>query len=167
MKVRVAGIVNDSIVDGEGIRLTIFFQGCPHRCKGCHNPQTWEENGGYEIDTEEIIRMMDENPLLDGITLSGGEPLYGQNKKKAALELAKAAHERNLSVWCYTGWEWETLKSLTEFYPYGATKPLLEEIDVLIDGRFIEEQKTLDLPWRGSKNQRLLYLYKGEIDGEG
>lgn len=164
MKVRVAGIVNDSIVDGEGIRLTIFFQGCPHRCKGCHNPQTWDSDGGYEIDTEEIIRMMDENPLLDGITLSGGEPFL---QRFGAFEIAKAAHERNLSVWCYTGYKYEEVYKMSKTIPHNFFKKLLNEIDVLIDGKFIEEQKTLDLPWRGSKNQRLLYLYKGEIDGEG
>jgi anaerobic ribonucleoside-triphosphate reductase activating protein len=165
MKVRIAGIVNDSIVDGEGIRLTIFFQGCPHRCKGCHNPQTWDANGGYEIDTEEIIQMMDENPLLDGITLSGGEPFL---HRVAALELAKAAHERNLSVWCYTGYEYDVhLGYSLKTSPKSTISMFLEEIDVLIDGKFIEEEKTFDLPWRGSKNQRLLYLYKGEIDGEG
>ena len=91
MFIRIAGIAEDSIVDGPGMRMTVFVQGCPHGCKGCHNPETHDYFGGQEMDTAEIIAKMDANPLLDGITLSGGEPLLQMG---ACYELAKAAHGR-------------------------------------------------------------------------
>lgn len=149
MKIRIAGITEDSIVDGPGLRMTVFVQGCPHGCKGCHNPETHDPNGGKLMDTSEIIAKMDSNPLLDGITLSGGEPLFQMG---ACYELAKAAHERGLNVWCYTGFTWDAVAEAHEYEPI----QLLSHIDVLVDGPFIEAQRTLELPWRGSKNQRLI-----------
>ncbi len=149
MKIRIAGITEDSIVDGPGIRMTVFVQGCPHGCKGCHNPETHDYMGGRLMDTEEIIANMGDNPLLDGITLSGGEPLFQMG---ACYELAKAAHERGLNVWCYTGFTWD---AVAEAHEYESIQ-LLSHIDVLVDGPFIEAQRTLELPWRGSKNQRLI-----------
>lgn len=147
MTIRIAGIVNDSIVDGSGIRLAIFTQGCPHNCKGCHNPETHDFNGGTIKDTDEIIRMMEDNPLLDGITLTGGEPFC---QPKACAVLAQAAHERGLSVWMYSGWTYEQLEKDPE------KRMLLSHADVLIDGRYEEKLRTLALPWRGSTNQRLI-----------
>ena len=149
MLIRVADIVQDSIVDGPGIRLTVFTQGCPHRCKGCHNPATWDFDGGRLVDTDEIIAMMDANPLLDGITLSGGEPFA---QMVPCRELTEAAHERGLSVWCYTGYTWDALRGA---YGYESFE-LLDHLDVLVDGPYMEEQRTLELPWRGSRNQRLI-----------
>lgn len=101
MLIRIAGITQDSIVDGPGLRLAVFVQGCPHNCHGCHNPETHDFAGGRLIDTDEIIAMMDGNPLLSGITLTGGEPFC---QPDACIELAKAARERGLSVWIYTGY---------------------------------------------------------------
>ena len=148
MLMRIAGIVHDSIVDGEGIRLAVFVQGCPHHCNGCHNPETHDFQGGRLIDTSEIIAMMDANPLLDGVTLSGGEPFC---QSGACIEIAAAAHLKGLNVWCYTGYTIEELEG----------HPLLNEVDVLVDGRYMEEQRTLELPFRGSRNQRIIVLRDG------
>ena len=100
MRFRLSGIVNDSIVDGPGLRLTVFMQGCPYGCPGCHNPQTHDVMGGREADTEEVRAMLKKNPLLDGLTLSGGEPLL---QPQAACEMAEMAKAQGLNVWCYTG----------------------------------------------------------------
>lgn len=158
MLIRIAGITEDSIVDGPGLRLTVFVQGCPHHCLGCHNPETWDPFGGRYMDTQEIIAKMDSNPLLDGITLSGGEPFAQQ---EACTELAKAAHERGLNVWCYTGLTWEV------YHAFGYVDlPFLDHIDVLVDGPYIESQRTLELPWRGSKNQRLIDVQESLRQGK-
>ena len=145
-KIRIAGIVNDSIVDGEGIRLTVFVQGCSHRCKGCHNPETWNYNGGYNIDISEIIKAYKENPLLQGITFSGGEPF---DKVDFLSLLADEVHKLGGDVWCYTGY---TLKELQK----DASKhKLLNRIDILVDGPFIESERDLSLDFRGSRNQHI------------
>lgn len=149
MLIRIAGITEDSIVDGPGLRMTVFVQGCPHVCKGCHNPETHDYMGGQQMDTSEIIAKMDSNPLIDGLTLSGGEPLF---QIDACHKLAKAAKERGLNVWCYTGYTWETIEEVLDVYPLS----LIREVDVLVDGPYIESQRTLELPWRGSRNQRLI-----------
>lgn len=158
MKIRIAGITEDSIVDGPGMRLTVFFQGCPHHCPGCHNPETHDPDGGRIMDTSEIIDMMEANPLLDGITLSGGEPF---SQQEACTELAKAAHERGLNVWCYTGHTWDIIDQALGYVDL----PLLFYVDVLVDGPFIESQRTLELPWRGSRNQRLIDVQKSLKSG--
>lgn len=148
MKIRIAGLVNDSIVDGPGFRFTVFTQGCPHACPGCHNPQTHAFDGGKDAETEEIIAKFQKNPLLDGITLSGGEPFC---QSEACAEIAKAAKESGLNVWVYSGYTFETLISGKAEW-----KVLLNHADVLVDGRFELEQRTLELRFRGSKNQRLI-----------
>ena len=158
MQMRIAGIVQDSIVDGEGIRLTVFVQGCPHACPGCHNPETHDFNGGRMVDTSEIIAMLDVNPLLDGVTLSGGEPFCQSEECKI---IADAAHERGLNVWCYTGYTCDELIKFGD--PYDIA--LLGSIDVLVDGRYMEEQRTLELPFRGSRNQRIIVLRNGKGSG--
>lgn len=149
MLIRIAGITEDSIVDGPGLRLTVFVQGCTHHCQGCHNPETWDPKGGTEMDTNDIIALMDKNPLLDGITLSGGEPFL---QSLQCNRLAVAAHRRGLNVWCYTGYTLEEIQDCLDPLPLS----LLYYIDVLVDGPFIESQRTLELPWRGSRNQRLI-----------
>lgn len=143
MKIRVAGFEPESIVDGEGIRFVIFTQGCPHHCKGCHNPESHDFDGGTEYDTADIIEMIKANPLITGITLSGGEPFC---QPEACLEIAIEAHKMNLDVWCYTGYVFEDLYS----------NILLNEVDVLVDGKFIEFQKSLSLKFIGSFNQRVI-----------
>ncbi|WP_317855439.1 anaerobic ribonucleoside-triphosphate reductase activating protein [Chakrabartyella piscis] len=146
MEIRLSGITNDSIVDGMGIRLTVFTQGCTHHCKNCHNPQTHDPNGGYLKDTDTIVEMLAENPLLDGVTLSGGEPFL---QVDACTELAKQAHGLGLNVWAYTGFVWEDLLGTEK-------ETLLKEVDVLVDGLFVESLKSLDLLFCGSSNQRLI-----------
>lgn len=148
MNIRIAGLVNDSIVDGPGFRFTVFTQGCPHHCPGCHNPQTHDFAAGNDADTEEIIAKFRKNPLLDGITLSGGEPFC---QAEACTEIAKAAKESGLNVWCYSGYTFEELVSGKEEWLF-----LLQEVDVLVDGRFELENRTLDCRFRGSRNQRLI-----------
>ena len=149
MEIRIAGTVDDSIVDGPGIRYTVFTQGCPHHCPGCHNPKTHAQDGGYTVDTEKIIAQLRANPLLDGLTLSGGEPF---EQPAACTELARQAHALGLNVWCYTGYTCEVL--LTAKKP--AWEALLQQVDVLVDGPFLLGERSLELQYRGSKNQRLL-----------
>ena len=149
MEIRIAGIVSESFVDGEGIRFAIFFQGCLRNCFNCHNPATHDLNDGKILDTAEIISAMKKNPLLTGITLSGGEPLL---QIPAALELAKAAKNSGLDVWCYTGYKFENIPD--------AAEELLKNIDVLVDGEYIDDLRDLELNFRGSKNQRVIDVKK-------
>ena len=148
-KIRVAGLTNDSIVDGKGFRFVIFTQGCLHHCKGCHNPETWDMNGGNIMDLDDIKDKIARNGLLDGITFSGGDPFY---QPKPCAELAKWAKERGLNVWAYTGFLYEELLNMPE------VKEFLDLVDVLVDGPFILEEKSLLLNFRGSKNQRVIDL---------
>ncbi|MBR2775013.1 MAG: anaerobic ribonucleoside-triphosphate reductase activating protein [Selenomonadaceae bacterium] len=149
MLIRIAGLVAESYVDGDGIRFAIFMQGCLRHCEGCHNPETHALDGGSLIDTAEIIAEIKKNPLLDGITLTGGEPFL---QVEAANEIARAAKSFGLSVWCYTGYKLEELP--------GDAEPLLENIDVLIDGAFIEGLRDLELQFCGSRNQRIIDIKK-------
>lgn len=156
MDIRIFGIVNDSIVDGPGFRLAVFTQGCPHNCEGCHNPESHAFDGGRIMDTAEIIKTMKENILLDGITLSGGDPFC---QPEPCAELARAAHEAGLSVWAYSGWTYEELNAGAE------TAALLDHVDVLIDGPFILSQRTLDKRFMGSKNQRAIDVRRSREAG--
>jgi len=151
MFLRIAGIVNDSIVDGPGLRLTIFVQGCKRNCYNCHNPQTHDLNGGRLIDAEEIIKMIDKNVLLDGVTFSGGEPFL---QTVPLIFLAKKIKERKLSLIVYTGFKWE------ELIKYEQNIKLLNYVDYLIDGEFINSLKSLELNFRGSSNQRIIDVQK-------
>lgn len=157
MKIRLATteIQRDSIVDGEGIRAVIWTQGCIHNCKGCHNPETHSFNSGYQIDIEDIKQKIDELEGQDGITFSGGDPM---EQPAACAELAKYCHKKRLNVWCYTGYTYEELIKKSKLIP--AIHDFLEEIDVLVDGRFILEEKSYDVIFRGSKNQRLIDVKK-------
>lgn len=147
MDIRIAGIVPESIVDGEGIRYAIFMQGCLRNCEGCQNPATHSLDGGRIVDTAELIDAIKKNPLLSGITLTGGEPLL---QIPAAVELAKAAKNLGLNVWCYTGYK------LEEIPP--AAQELLNFVDVLVDGEFVLALRDLELNFRGSTNQRIINL---------
>ena len=106
MEIRIFGLADDSIVDGPGVRYTVFVQGCPHHCPGCHNPASHDFAGGTLMDTDGIICKIGENPLLDGVTLSGGEPMC---QPEACRTIADAAHAKHLNVWCYTGFTLEEL----------------------------------------------------------
>lgn len=159
MKIKIAGIVNDSIVDGRGIRMTVFTQGCPHHCPGCHNPQTHDFEGGSWDDTDRIFEEFCENPLLRGITFSGGEPFCQPVPLKA---LADKVHSRRKDVTIYSGWTYEQLCAMQD----PDVDALLSVCDVLIDGPFIEAQKNLDLLFRGSENQRLIDMKKTRETGK-
>lgn len=153
MNIRLSGVVNDSIVDGEGIRYTIFTQGCPHHCPQCHNPQTHDPNGGYDEDTEKILSAVAENPLLDGITLSGGEPM---EQPIPCAVLAQGAKKLGLNVWTYTGYTWEQLVQKND----SNIQKLLAFTDVLIDGTFVYSLRSLELCFKGSSNQRTIDVQK-------
>lgn len=151
MKIRIADIVNDSIVDGPGLRLTVFTQGCPHNCKGCHNPQTHNVNGGKIVDTDYILSAIKKNILLDGVTFSGGEPFL---QVEPLCEIAREVRAMGLNVITYTGFTFEELMK-NESY-----RPLLELSDYIIDGKFEEDKKSLALQFRGSSNQRIIDVKK-------
>lgn len=148
--VRIAGVTTESVVDGPGVRSTIFFQGCPHACPGCHNPETWSFDGGKEISPTELIQLLDINPLVAGVTFSGGEPFQ---QAPAAAALGNRLRRLGLNIWVYTGFTWDFLMANLDRPGY---KELLEVAEVLIDGPFIREQRDLSLLFRGSANQRLI-----------
>lgn len=150
MKLRIAGTVNDSIVDGPGLRFTIFTQGCPHHCEGCHNTHTHDFNGGTVIDTDELLEKIRSNPLLDGVTFSGGEPFC---QAEALAHLGSQIRNMGLNVITYTGYTFEKLWSERETNYW---RELLEVTDFLIDGPFIIEQKDWNIRFRGSSNQRYI-----------
>lgn len=154
-----AGIVPESIVDGPGIRYAVFVQGCPHGCPGCHNPQTHPFAGGQVRDTGELFAQFQKNPLLKGITLSGGEPFC---QAGPLAELARLVHSACKDVVVYTGYTYEELAASED----PAVQSLLSETDLLIDGPFIEEQKDLDLLFRGSENQRLIDMKRTRARGQ-
>ncbi len=145
---KLSGIVSDSIVDGPGIRTCIFSQGCPHHCVGCHNPETWAFDGGTEISVEAVADIVRSNPLCRGVTFSGGEPFA---QADAFARLAKILKAEGYEVASYSGFTFEQLLTGTD-----AQKELLHSIDVLIDGPFLLAEKSLELNFRGSKNQRIL-----------
>ncbi|HHY51892.1 MAG TPA: anaerobic ribonucleoside-triphosphate reductase activating protein [Clostridiales bacterium] len=151
--IRIAGIVKQSVVDGPGLRLTIFTQGCPHHCPGCHNPETHDFAGGYDCDVAVILEELEKNPLLRGITLSGGEPLC---RAEELLPLVREVKRAGKDVVCYTGYTFEELMQIKKKDANLAA--LLELIDLLIDGRYDQSQRDLTLRFRGSRNQRVLNL---------
>lgn len=151
MKVRLAGVVKESVVDGPGIRFALFVQGCPHRCPGCHNPQTHPFEGGCEADTGELLGQFERDPILKGITFSGGEPFC---QAGPLAELAGRVHALGKDVVVYTGYTYEQLAAMDD----PAVQALLGETDLLIDGPFLQERKDLELRFRGSGNQRLIDL---------
>ncbi|WP_019678712.1 anaerobic ribonucleoside-triphosphate reductase activating protein [Ruminococcus flavefaciens] len=150
MELRIAGTVNDSIVDGPGIRFSIFVQGCPHNCEGCHNPQTHDFNGGSIITTEELLEKIRSNPLLDGVTFSGGEPFC---QAEALSELGKEIRKLGLNIVTYTGYTFEQLFEGRQNNHWGE---LLSVTDFLVDGPFILAQKDWEIKFRGSSNQRFI-----------
>ena len=150
-ELRVSGIVEESITDGPGLRYVVFTQGCPHTCKGCHNPETHSLDGGRLMDTRAILDSFRENPLLAGITFSGGEPFL---QPDALCSLAEQVKALGKTVFTYTGYTFEHLYSLGE--RNRAITSLLALTDILVDGPYIEELRDLDLPFRGSSNQRML-----------
>lgn len=152
MKIRLASKLQyDSIVDGEGIRTVIWTQGCPHKCPGCHNPETHSCEKGFLVDVDVIKEKIASYVNQDGITLSGGDPFM---QPEACYEIASFAKEMGLNVWCYTGYTFEALLALSE--RNDIYMKLLSVIDVLIDGRFMLDKRSLSLKFRGSSNQRVI-----------
>ncbi|MEG0804578.1 MAG: anaerobic ribonucleoside-triphosphate reductase activating protein [Pygmaiobacter sp.] len=155
---KLAGLANDSIVDGPGIRLGVFCQGCPHHCPGCQNPETWAFSGGTELSAEKILSIVKQNPLCRGVTFSGGEPFSQAQELTVLAKLLRAEHYEIAS---YSGYTFEELMSGEVLF----AKELLGELDVLVDGRFLLAERTLELRFRGSRNQRVLDVPKSLAAG--
>ena len=149
LQLRLAGLAGDSITDGPGIRLTVFVQGCPHRCPGCHNPQSHDFAGGELTGIDEILEKIRRNPLLSGVTFSGGEPFC---QPGPLAELGREIRAMGLELAIYTGYTFEELTAEKD----PARMELLALADTLIDGRFLLAERSLDLKFKGSRNQRIL-----------
>lgn len=151
MTVRILDIIEETTADGEGFRTAIYMAGCRHYCKGCHNPQSWDMNGGYEVTIDYLLDIIKADEFAN-VTFSGGDPLY---QCDGVTELARRIKEEtDKTIWCYTGFTYEEILDnawLSQILPY---------IDVLVDGPFVEELKTTELPFRGSSNQRIINLKK-------
>lgn len=159
---RLAGIVKESIVDGPGIRFAVFCQGCPHDCPQCHNPATHDFAGGTEVSVTRIIEAIKANPLIQGVTFSGGEPFC---QAEAFLSLAEEiCMLDNLDIVIFSGYTYEELREMGDKQP--AIRELLSRCDLLVDGRFVQEQKDLSLKFRGSRNQRIIDIKASEKKGE-
>ena len=163
MEIRLAAPIQyDSIVDGEGMRAVLWTQGCPHHCEGCHNPMTHDFKGGFLTDTEELKKELEDNIIYqDGITLSGGDPFM---QAEAVCEIAKFVKSLNKNVWAYTGFTFEQLLELSKSKP--EILDLLNNVDVLVDGKFVKSLKSLDLYYMGSRNQRVIDVKKSLRDNK-
>ena len=150
--VRVAGRIAESIVDGPGLRYVLFTQGCPHRCPGCHNPDTHDFGGGTPVVLRDILADIRRNPLLRGVTFSGGEPFC---QSEALIPLAAALKSLGYHLMAYTGYVWEDLARDS------AAARLLPLLDMLVDGPFVAARRSLELRFRGSSNQRILDVPAG------
>ena len=151
--IRLSGVVRNSIVNGPGVRIVYFAQGCPHHCPGCHNPETHAPLGGTLYSIRTLADLVISDPLLDGITLSGGEPFeQPEAMSELVTRIRTARAERN--VWAWSGYMMERLMEDPR------RRALAELCDVIVDGPFVRERRTLDLPWRGSDNQRVIEVQK-------
>ena len=157
--IRVCGIEPESIVDGPGFRYVLFVQGCPHRCPGCHNPESHDFDGGQDMTVREVYDQIMSNPHLRGVTFSGGEPFC---QVPALLELGRAVKKAGLSLMSYTGYTLEELKGRHDT----DTDSLLDMLDILVDGRYVESLRNLTLIYRGSENQRVIDMNKTRAAGE-
>lgn len=159
--IRLAGIVRESIVDGPGIRFTVFCQGCPHACKGCHNPETHDFAGGKDVSIDRLLEEIDKDKLLAGVTFSGGEPFC---QAEAFAELGRRVKERGLNITVFSGYTLEELIEMAE--GKSDIRELLELTDILIDGPFVNELRDLTLQFRGSSNQRVIDMNETRKTGE-
>ncbi len=150
-ELRLSGIVEESIVDGPGLRFVLFTQGCPHACPGCHNPETHPRDGGFLIDVDTVFAQFAANPLLSGITFSGGEPFL---QPGPLAYLAGNVRAMGKTVFCYTGYTFEQLLCLAREERLVAE--LLARVDTLVDGPYVAALRDPEFPFRGSSNQRLL-----------
>lgn len=153
VQIRLASLIEESIVDGPGLRFVLFTQGCPHRCPGCHNPQTHLSVGGSFFSLEKILSLYQQHPACRGITFSGGEPF---TQAASLAKVAKAIHQARGDVVVYTGYRIEQLNGLAKVDE--GIMALLNETDLLIDGPYIQQKRCLGVPFVGSLNQRLLAL---------
>lgn len=155
--ISVLRIIEDTMVDGPGFRTSIYCAGCQHQCPGCHNPQSWDFEGGHPMSTEEIMRIIEADPYAN-VTFSGGDPMY---QPEGFTELARAIKIRTTkNIWCYTGFTFETLINNPR------QRALLEQIDVLVDGPFVKSQRDESLYFRGSRNQRLVDVPRSLSQGQ-
>ena len=159
MDLRIAGVIEESIVDGPGLRFVIFTQGCPHHCPGCHNPETHDFSGGQVVKISKLLADVQQNPLIQGVTLSGGEPFC---QAKALAELVRVLRLGGKHIMAYSGYTWEQLRAMDD----PDVHTLLERCDVLVDGRFVLEERDLSLRFRGSRNQRLIDVRQSMENGE-
>lgn len=148
-KLRIAGMIPESVSDGPGLRFVLFLQGCPRSCPGCHNPQTQDKNGGYDISINEIMAEIRKDPLVTGITLSGGEPFL---QAGSLVPLLKECRTLGLDIITYSGWTFEQLIAAND----PDWNALIAESDIIVDGPYIQEQRSFQIKFRGSKNQRLV-----------
>ncbi len=153
--IRIAGLIEESIVDGPGIRFVVFAQGCVHKCPGCHNPHTHNTKGGYDIAIEDIVMQIRQNPLIDGVTFSGGEPFLQAGQ---FFKLAKRLKQFNYNILAYSGYTFEQLLEQAEINE--DVKNLLNILDILIDGLFKRDKMDYALKFRGSSNQRIIDVQK-------
>ncbi len=159
--VQICGVIRESIVDGPGIRFVVFTQGCLHHCPGCHNPQSHPLEGGYPCSVDKIFAEFQKNPLLQGITLSGGDPIL---QAEELVELVKKVKDVGKNVVVYTGYTYEELLDMQQQRP--AIGQLLDNTDLLIDGRFEIQKRDLTLRFRGSSNQRIIDMEKTRKAGQ-
>ncbi len=150
MKVRILDIIRGTTVDGPGFRTSIYFAGCRHACPGCHNPQSWDFDGGTEMDLDEIMEIVRDEDF--DVTLSGGDPLY---QPEVVGELARRIRETGHTVWVYTGFTWEQIQESPRL------RNALNDVEAIVEGPFIETLRDTDLRFRGSSNQRIIYLDRG------
>lgn len=149
--IRLAGIAENSLVNGKGLRKVFFSQGCSHHCEGCFNQHTWEFAGGRMFDMDELVQKVKDEPFLDGVTFSGGDPF--QQADKFAY-LAKKLHEANINIWAYTGYTFEELMKLAQTNSH--IKQMINNVDVIVDGRFMKDKMSENLKYCGSSNQRVI-----------
>ena len=161
MLIKLSGLVPESFVDGPGIRFTIFTQGCPHRCEGCHNPETHDFNSGRMADVDKIFDKIIENPLIKGVTFSGGEPF---SQPEPLAYLATKLKNKGYHVMSYSGYTFEQLYDMSKENNH--IRDLLENLDILVDGPFILSERSLELRFRGSKNQRIIDVHKSLDTGK-
>ena len=157
--IRMCGVEPESIVDGPGFRYVVFVQGCPHRCPGCHNPESHDFEAGFDMTVDEIWEEIESNPHLGGVTFSGGEPFC---QAEGLVELARRVKNKGLSLMSYSGWTYEELRAMGN----PAVDEILSLLDLLVDGRYIEAQRNLTLVYRGSENQRVIDMKKTRDAGE-
>ena len=155
--IRVIDVIEDTMVDGPGFRTSIYCAGCRHRCPGCHNPQSWAFDAGHDMTVEQLMCIIEADPYTQGVTFSGGDPMY---QAAAFAELARQIHRRTQKdIWCYTGFTFESLI-------HDDQRELLTEVDVLVDGPFVESLHDPDLLFRGSSNQRLIDVQASRYSGK-